>query len=117
MNNSIIFQNSTVLTCTTLRLVGIYMLILMIFSLLFNSINLIIYKKTKLFTPVNCIMISLIFLNISATFLDAPKMIYDGFNCISNHSKCTINSFLMHFCGTLQTFLLVSISVQRFISS
>jgi hypothetical protein len=119
MNKSfIIFKNSTGLTCSTLGLIGAYMLILMISSIFFNLINLLIYKKANLITPVNSIMISLISLNLLATLIESPRIIYNGFTCnlMFNPLKSITNKLFLYFCATMETYLLISISIQRLVN-
>ncbi len=82
MNHSLNFSEKLSKTsCSTFKLVGCYLLIILISSSILNSINLWILHKAKLITSVNFFMIALFCLNIIATFLELPLLIYNSFTC------------------------------------
>ena len=122
--------------CLILHLIGVYMSILLVSSTIFNSLSIWIFYKAKLFTPINVFMVSLLVLNLCATYVEAPYMIYNSYHCkyncfseiiskgrilfknfalrvIENKIDCIINGFTMYFVGNFETYLLVAISIER----
>ena len=67
--------------CTVFKLIGFYMVVLLILSTVFNSLSLWIYYRAKLFKPTNYFMVVLLLLNLIATYIEAPNMIYNSFYC------------------------------------
>ena len=79
--NETIFTKDPEISCFILKLIGLYMLILLIASTIFNSLNLWIFYKAKLMTPINCYMLILLSFNLVATYFEAPLMILNALNC------------------------------------
>ena len=67
--------------CFAIRTVGVYMLALLLASTFFNIISMWIFYKAKLFTPINFFMMTLLSLNLIATYIEAPYMMYNAYNC------------------------------------
>jgi hypothetical protein len=113
-NSSSSFQSDN---CIALGVIGFYMFILLVSSTVFNSISMGIFYRAKLFTPINFFMMTLLSLNLVATFIESPYMIYNAYNCkvIENEIECIINGFAMYFVGNFQTYLLVAISIERYL--
>ena len=80
-NENELSQVSTA-NCLVLKMIAVYMLVLLLLSTIFNSYNLLIFYKTKNFKPISCLMTTLVSINLVASFLEAPPMIHNGFNCM-----------------------------------
>lgn len=67
--------------CMSFKIKGFFMFILFVSSTISNSICIWIFYKSKSFKPCNFFMITLLALNLTATFVDGPYTIYKGYNC------------------------------------
>jgi hypothetical protein len=106
-------------SCFTLQFIGVYMFTLILTSIILNMLNIWLYYRIKLITPVNCFMITLIWFNLIASFFETP-MVYNGYFCktislVDDKLECIIIGFAMYFVGNLETYLLVAISVERYV--
>ena len=118
--------------CHFLYNIGYYMLMILLLSTIFNSLGIWIFYKAKLYTSTNMFLTTLFTLNLIATFIEAPYMIYNSYNCrqvstikaikffiliyfrtIKNNFECILNGYTMFFVGNIQTYLLVAISIER----
>ncbi len=67
--------------CVELKIIGFYMLIIFICSTYFNFSSILVFYRSKLFTPINFFMVTLLSLNLLATFIESPFMIYKSYKC------------------------------------
>ena len=67
--------------CVAIQIVGVYMFVLLLASTFFNTISMWIFYKAKLFTPINFFMMTLLSLNLIATYIEAPYMVYNAYKC------------------------------------
>ena len=106
-------------SCIALQCIGVYMFLLLLASTVLNTLNIWLYHKIKLITPVNCFMMTLIWFNLIATFFETP-IVYNSYYCntisiVDNKLECLSIGFAMYFVGNLETYLLVAISIERFV--
>ena len=67
--------------CINLALMGVYLFILLVSSIFFNSLNIWRFYRAKLFTPINIFMMTLLFLNLIESFIASPLIMYKSYNC------------------------------------
>ena len=67
--------------CTNLQIVSFYMFFLLIVSTYFNLLSIWKFYKAKLVKSINIFMITLLSFNLIATYIEAPYMIFNGYNC------------------------------------
>ena len=68
-------------SCFVLQIIGSYMLVLFISSIILNPLNIWIYRRAKLLTPINFFMMTLICINFISTIFEAPPIIYNAYRC------------------------------------
>ncbi len=75
-------DTAPLLDCYTLWLIGIYCLLVMIGSIVFNGLLLLIlYKYRELRTPVNKLVALMAILNLISACLSLPMVIISNLNC------------------------------------
>ena len=67
--------------CGSLVIIGVYLTILFVLAIIFNTLNLWVFHKAKLFNPINCFMMTLIGLNLISTFFELPPIMHSSFHC------------------------------------
>lgn len=67
--------------CISLRIVGVYMFILLVISTFFNVLSIWKIYKSKIVKSMNIFMITLLAFNLIATYIEAPYMIFNAYNC------------------------------------
>ena len=67
--------------CSSLRMVGFYMFLLLTTSTFFNILSIRKFYKSKLVKSINLFMITLLGFNMIATYIEAPYMIFNAYNC------------------------------------
>jgi hypothetical protein len=67
--------------CLSLEIVGFYMFFLLVSSIVFNLLSIWKFYKAKLITPINIFIVSLLGFNLIASFIEAPYMIFNAYNC------------------------------------
>ena len=67
--------------CVLLQGFAYFMLILLILSIIINSLNIWKLYTAKLATNIYLLLIVLSILNLISLFIEAPFMIYSSFNC------------------------------------
>jgi hypothetical protein len=85
-------------TCFDLQKVGGYMFFIFFASTFFNSISIWIFYKAKLYTPINLFFITLIILNLVASYIEGPVIIYFAYYCEYNFMQDDLNIFRLKFC-------------------
>ena len=68
-------------SCMSTEIVGFYMFFLLASSTLFNLLSIWKFYKANLITPINIFMVSLLSFNLIASYVEAPYMIYNAYNC------------------------------------
>ena len=81
INETAELESASNSNCVILKIFGVYTVVLLISSTVLNSLNLWLFYKAKLYTPLNVFMITLIGFNFIGGLLETPLIIYKGFNC------------------------------------
>ena len=80
-DNTSIVGLTTSIQCNFLKFIGAYTIILLFSGTILNVFTLWLFRKSKMITPMNCFMITLIILNLVATIIETPYIIYISINC------------------------------------
>ena len=102
----------------TLGIIGVFTLVLFIFSFISNSTLLVIYLKNKsLFKSINMVIVILAAFNLIGTVFTLPLVTVNSFmgRFVFGKYGCYISSFIMYFVGCFSIYLLVIISFFRYV--
>lgn len=111
------FNRQSPTDCGTLRIIGIFVTLLFVSSVLSNSALIYIYFKKKiLFCRISIVIIILAGVNLFGSIATLPTTILNSFMCgfVIGKYGCYITSVLMYFVGCFSIYLLVIISFLRY---
>ncbi|CAF0955798.1 unnamed protein product [Brachionus calyciflorus] len=103
--------------CYKLKIVGVYCIILFVFSTFFNGALLWAFIKNKsLRTSINIFIIALAVFNLFGTLVELPFIILSNLNCkwIFGEFACVFSAYIMYFIGCTSIYLMAAISFERF---
>ncbi|CAF1044098.1 unnamed protein product [Brachionus calyciflorus] len=103
--------------CYKLTIVGVYCIILFVFSTFFNIVLLWTFIKNKsLRISINLFIIALAIFNLCGTLIELPFIILSNLYCkwIFGKNVCIITAYIMYFIGCTSIYLMAAISFERF---
>ena len=103
--------------CNTLFYIGIYLVFIFSLSVVSNSTLIGLFMKHKaLRTPINGLIMTIIAVNLAATFFELPMIAYTAFSCKFDYGVfgCNLEAFLLYYAGCVDIYLLAVISFERF---
>nr|QVK45897.1 G protein-coupled receptor [Proales similis] len=109
---------SSPVDCRVLKSLGLYTAIVFAASLVLNTtLLLIFYHHRSLCSSLNKFVISLTLFNLIGSILEYPPIIWSNFSCgwPFGYAACIFSGFVMYWVGCASIFLMVAISLERYL--
>lgn len=111
------FGITSPIECYKLKIIALYCLILLILSLIFNSLLILVFMRyRKLLTTLNMFILTLTILNLIASIIEFSFVIPSNYSCkwIFDQWSCNFCGFVMYFVGCSGVYIVAAISIERY---